>query len=370
MPAAPTAKKLIEELESSEELERHLCERIVLRVEAELGVAIVDLTSACNLACVMCDRPQATRSAPQGDLEAALQGALPYRSELSLGCRHEALVHKDLPGVIARLHAARQGLDHEVHLGLLTSGTLLTEELGAALCSSGLDLLLFSIESAEPASYGRIRAPATWSDLVPRLRTFLAQAAAAGVEVAVQSLFMRSSLPHLGASLRTLAGFGIRRFGISQIARAISREGDREALTLAGPEGGSLRAAVDEVRAVAEELNLELFIPRSPPGPEVPLLPIFAEGKLWDEEAVARARRSVCVAPWFKVRIDAEGYVYPCQLKTDPVEAWGNLLEASLPDIVNGDKAQRHRTLFLEGKAPDASCATCPFHGGNAQPQT
>ena len=113
-----------------------------------------------------------------------------------------------------------------------------------------------------------------------------------------------------------------------------------------------------EARARAD--GLELLLPQVLEAPADTFAPVLGDGDVWDEHLLGPGR-GICVVPWCKVRVDHEGRVYPCPHKRRPELAWGNLLQAPLQDIVNGERARHTREQLLAGVAPDDACGRCPY---------
>ena len=136
---------------------------------------------------------------------------------------------------------------------------------------------------------------------------------------------------------------------------------DADVVLFSGPRGKELRAVVREAQAEAARRGIEINVPEDA-GPAVrgDLFPLFFEGLIWDEPALARSRPALCVLPWCKLRVDFRGRVFPCQMIQDPALAWGNILTGDFADVINSEGAVRMRSDMLAGKAPNAVCARCP----------
>jgi radical SAM protein with 4Fe4S-binding SPASM domain len=339
----------------------------VLPLGAVRWPVILDVTRGCNLGCLFCtNSPRTRRAAADLALLEVLAGeVLPHAAEVALGCRHEPLLHPALASWLEGLGRARARLTDPPFLVLLTSGTLLGPGTDEILAGGGLDLVLFSVDTTDPEGLARLRPPTRWPDLRARFQRFLPLAAAAGTKVGVQGLILAETLPHLAATVATLADLGVRIFSLSQMVTD-PRPGRLHPLL---HDGGRHAALVRELEAVARlgrERRLELLLPEALP-PAVPgdLFPVLTDGAVWDEHrAGAAGRPAVCTAPWTKVRVDHEGYVFPCPQMTRAAEAWGRLGAASFAEIVNGPVALGMRDALLAGEAPCRTCARCPFGPG------
>jgi radical SAM protein with 4Fe4S-binding SPASM domain len=338
-----------------------------LRVDTDafLTPVILDITTGCNLSCVFCSNTTSTRRELAGEAlrDAIVAHVLPHTSEISIGCRHEAMLHPDLAPWLRTWAGARQTLPHQPLLGLLTSGSLLSPVDNRALTRSGVDIVQLSISTTHQATYAAIRSSTTWAEVRPRLATFVREALEDGVRVGVLALLFALTLPHMVASCEELIDLGITSIRITQMVYDPKRTG----LPVASANG-ELPPQVLEVVARLEELaarrNVEIACPRRGAPPVGEDLAVFsAEGTVWNEHLLSCARRAVCTAPWTKLRVDHQGYVYPCQMMLNRQFAWGNVLDTPLPEIINADHAVRMRQALLAGE-PLPSCAHCPFAGG------
>jgi len=325
--------------------------------------AIVDVTTGCNLDCPMCDSPRkALRFAAGPELwEALAQQVLPIASWVAVGTRHEPLLDPDLPEHLRSLSDARDALRERVFLCLLTSGTLLEPSRIPRLLRAGLDVILLSIDSSDPETYARLRRPATWPELVRRVGPFLASARETSVRVNAQALLMTSTLPRLVQTVCDLGALGVRRFHVSQLVWAPPRARG-EVLRFEGPEGPVIRQTLAQVVAKAHGLGMEVAVPHpAAPLPDGEVVPVRGNGDVEDEDRLKHVHPAVCVAPWYKLRVDAEGWVFPCSLMLSRRHAWGNLLERPLSELINCEKAVSLRADLLAGRVPNPACARCPF---------
>jgi len=336
---------------------------IRLDPQRRLWSVIADVTTGCNLACAMCSNtPHSRRAYARPEVfQRVFSEVVPHAADFALGCRHEPLLHPDL---LDWLPEARRTVDLRrlpASLCLLTSGTLLGGELDRRLARSGLHVVLFSIDTTDPAGYAAVRRPATWPDLRARLEAFLPEARRAGLQVAVQALLMRSTLASLPQTVTDLGALGIRRVHVSQLTGAM-RGGSGEVVAAGGPDREALRAVLLACRERARAAGVDLELPHgTPPRVEGDLVALRGEGSVWDEHLMKHDRPAVCAAPWYKLRVDHTGNVFPCQYMLRAQLAWGNVATTPFEAIVNGARALHARESLLAGKAPNAACARCLY---------
>jgi len=142
-------------------------------VRRDLNV-ILDLTSRCNLKCVMCyfsasDRlrfpPFDEEGPPGGNMPLALfvrvaDELFPRARRVSLGCAAEPLLHPELAAILDQ--AAR----HRVpDLWFPTNLMALTRAKAEAIVGSGVRTVAVSIDGSDAATYEKIRRGAHWDRL-------------------------------------------------------------------------------------------------------------------------------------------------------------------------------------------------------------
>ena len=118
----------------------------------------VEATTRCNLECTFCTHSSLEEN-QVGDIdlesskriidEAENFGGLPTINVNGLG---EPLLRKDIPEFIsyAKEHGVQDVMFH-------TNGTIMTEELATRLIESGLDRIIFSVDSPDKATYEKMR---------------------------------------------------------------------------------------------------------------------------------------------------------------------------------------------------------------------
>jgi MoaA/NifB/PqqE/SkfB family radical SAM enzyme len=329
---------------------------------SRLWRVLCDVTVGCNLRCRMCfsgERPR-REHARRMVWDKLADVVLPHAAEIAFGCRHEPLLHPDFGHRIAELDHERRQLGHRAHLTLLTSASLLSPER----IGSGLDHVWLSIPTTDPGAYRALRGVGAWSDLEVRLGEFLRLSRGTPLAVGVQTLILRTTLPHLSTTLRAVAALGIRRVHFSQMVTAPT-DVMSEVVLWDGPDGAALRAGMEAVDVAGRELGVEVDHPSLAPAPIAgEIFPLTGDGDVWDEHLLKRDRSVVCAAPWSKLRIDHAGHAYPCPFLDDPSLAWGSILMHSFEAIVNGKPAVTMRRELLAGRAPTAVCASCPYGPG------
>lgn len=146
-------------------------------------VIAIEVTNHCNLKCIMCPSPALT--GPRGFMsmelyekilkQAIAGGTLRFRF-IGLG---ESLMHPELPEFLRM--AKRGGINTEI----TTNAAMLTPKLGAALLDAGLDEIAFSLDSADPVEYERVRKGAKFGKVMSNVDAFLDMCASMGARAPV-----------------------------------------------------------------------------------------------------------------------------------------------------------------------------------------
>jgi wyosine [tRNA(Phe)-imidazoG37] synthetase (radical SAM superfamily) len=132
----------------------------------------IEVTTRCNLACTFCS--QITLKKDQiGDMswemfksiaDESEQYATPAANINGLG---EPLLHKQFPEMV-RYIKGRGFLDVMFH----TNGSIMSEELADQLIDSGLDRIIFSVDSPDKKTYESMRIRASFDRVVKNVRLF------------------------------------------------------------------------------------------------------------------------------------------------------------------------------------------------------
>lgn len=132
----------------------------------------LEVTTRCNLACTFCTQPSL---APEQlvDMPWELytrvidEGARYQTPAANLNGLGEPMLLKDLSRRIA--YAKERGfLDVMFH----TNGTIMTEALARSLIESGLDRIIFSVDSPDKETYEAMRIRSNWDRVVAHVRCF------------------------------------------------------------------------------------------------------------------------------------------------------------------------------------------------------
>ena len=267
----------------------------------------IELTNACNLRCIMCVHGQEGVK-NQGFMEKTMAkriideaSALGIAS-MKFNWRGEATMHKALPELIK--YAKDKGI---LEVQLNTNGTLMNDKMINLLIDSGLDRIIFSLDSASKEVYERIRVGAKYDDVMNAAKKMFITRKEAGLKkpfIRIQMVKMKNNAHEEKLFIERWKNY------------------------------------TDEVR-VSEATDR-------------------GQGKsMLLGDSISTGRRK-CSQPWQRVAVSWEGKVYPCC--ADYFEKWqiGDARTEKLKDIWTGPRMNKMRTLQkrmeLDKTEPCASC--------------
>jgi radical SAM protein with 4Fe4S-binding SPASM domain len=325
-------------------------------------LAVIEISSRCNLACVMC--PRSLGKSPSGGsgditLEAfdRLESLLPHLDDIVLSWIGEPLLHPQLGLILERVKAYRAN----VHI--TSNGMLLDDKMAELLVSKGLDGLAISVDAADEQLYRRIRrgGDLSWvqenirrvqrakrqhSSLLPRLRlTFVAIK-----ENADQFLPLVQLADRLG--IREVTFALVDDFGLTEDYQAVY-----ESLPMA-----TVRESFHQARQIARQKGISIGIESSArfyhtvgqPPESYHLRNIYFQ-PLDRPRVKALGLRRGCAIPWVQTFISHTGNVHPCCI-ADVV--LGNIYEQPFEAIWHGQAYQEFRRR-LKSTDPPEICWRC-----------
>jgi len=308
--------------------------RQTARVPFRPMMLFVEVTTRCNLHCVMCPRAfvrREERDMPFVEFQRIL-AQFPHPAWVAPQGIGEPLFHPDLDRII------RHSVDRGAEVTFNTNATILTAHAARMLVQSGLQELAFSIDSADDALYRRIRPGASLPRIVENIRRMIQirdEMDSPLPRLVVRAVAMKENLNHIPAVIDLALSLGIADIAIQDLvlpdpALAVSRIGAEEYQTLREyAETATMRGA---------RVKLENFSRFSP------------------------QRGTSCRSPWLSPYITVDGYVTPCCVISDPQQLnFGNVREATFWDIWNSPAFQRFRIDFRHGRVPDV-CKVCPSY--------
>lgn len=214
----------------------------------------VEVTSRCNLKCVMCPVTVLAEHWPARDMawetfERAAQ-AFGRTKWVYLQGWGEPLLHRRIFDMIGR--AKQSGC----RVGFTTNGTRLTPETGVRLLDAGLDLLAVSIAGASAATHEAIRVGSDFAKLLANLRGFLRQRRGAGPKVEIFYLMTPANLAELPSAVELAAELGADELVATNLDYVITPGLDALRAYGEGPPARALAAALDKARVAAHRAGV------------------------------------------------------------------------------------------------------------------
>lgn len=306
----------------------------------------MDTNQTCNLACRMCVRsaystvPLANKSMEWALFEKIAREVFPLAEHVSLSCGVEPL----LSDIFLR------ALKHTVDCGVpsvafVTNGTLLNRENIGAIIDTGAHFMVVSIDSADKATFERLRRGAFFDKVVRNLELFKSMKAERGATkpaLRINAVLMRSTIEGVEDLMRLAHRLGAEGviFQHLLVYRSLHIEGE----SLCNYRDLA-NAHIRKAKALAKELDFKFFhIPDE-----------------FTDAAPAADAMPRCGLP-NSILINVSGDVSPCQalLLREPA---GNLARQSFDEIWNSPAYVKLRADFAAGRYPE-TCRTCPVISG------
>lgn len=331
------------------------------------------LTSECNLQCKMCNVWKfSTKNSDLELVELSTEKIFNIIEEISaLGTEYfcisggEPLLRQDVFEIIEK--AKNEGL----HVNLITNGTIVTDELADRLVNSGLDEIVFSLDSAIPGPHDSIRGVSgTFKKTVRGLK-------------ALKS----SKLEKKSLTPRVILNYAVSRITyqfIEEIIDLRNELGYDEILFL--PLNPKTARARDLLLTYDDVNKLSLMLPSIKSRieqnklPSASIFPIVyicrhPDYTVQGKYSVPIRSKIKCLQSWQLATIDPFGNVYPCcfactfqNLKDENINDvfsndpfnMGNINQNSFNEIWNGSKYKWFRNKAKEPLAFEI-CHSCNY---------
>jgi len=342
------------------ERDGRLRELLESRVGATDGAwaVVADVTDGCRQGCLTCPAKAPSDHLRVEIAEALGEVMLPHAEFLAIGCLGEPLLHPNITGILNNLGGIKVRTESDAFICLLTAATDCAGNELADLAGSGLDILLVSVDATDADAYARVRGGAAWEETRARLEAVLPILAAGGVRLGAQVMLMRCTAGHARRTIADLAGLGFSSVTCTQPTQVPARA-DSEVLRVGAPEFSRVEELERWLNAGTDTPGIRIAMPRRAPDLGGGLRALFGDGATWDEDRAPGL--GICVAPWFNLRVDCSGQVFPCNFIDTPEDALGDVLTDDFEAIAAGTQARRIRGALLAGDAPTEACARCAF---------
>jgi MoaA/NifB/PqqE/SkfB family radical SAM enzyme len=337
----------------------------------------MDLTSRCNLRCVMCHfsvvdqidfqpfdrRLAADGSMPVDVFERIAADLFPRASRVALGCAAEPLLHPRFTEIVA----IAGGYD-VADLWFPTNLLPLTPSKAEAICAARVHTLAASIDAFSQERYEAIRVGGNWKQLIGRLDLFNEKRSASRHRPRLRIIFtwMRSNRAELGQLPAFAEKHGADEIDVRWVVPAPRVDNATESLdgeervSLYRELRGAAEEAVDRGLTLSSYPELELLAPTHRSIPERLARRMWRLRAGLDRreswEFALRERLHGCAYPGRTYVVRPNGAVSPCVFwNGDPI---GFYPEEDLATFAAGPRLREIRD-GLASDRPVGSCQGC-----------
>jgi MoaA/NifB/PqqE/SkfB family radical SAM enzyme len=318
----------------------------------------LEITSACNLRCVMClvrYRPPVNKmaGAMPWELFARIVDEVPALRRLTLQGLGEPLLSPHLLPMI------RTAVDRGITVGFNTNATLLSRRRAEELVGSGVDWMHVSLDGARAEAYEAVRDGAHFETVVTNLAGLVRAKRAAGSGkpwIRVVFVAMRDNVAELPELVMLLGDLGVDELHVQNLSHSFSdtdpagrydqiRSFTADQALWSGTDRKQSETAFAYARHAAASTGLRLRLPGLDTAP-----------------MIATGSGRGCSWPWDASYITSAGVVQPCcMVMGDDRVVLGRLTEQSFPEIWAGRPYQDFRRR-LSGDDPPAVCRGCSLY--------
>jgi radical SAM protein with 4Fe4S-binding SPASM domain len=280
--------------------------------------------NACNAACAMCPYPVYKNVFPRGRMDDALFDKVteeiarhPEAKVFVPMLQNEPFLDRRIFEKVKRFKAATGG---RVRVELVTNGAFLTEENVARIAESGLDVVDVSLDALSREVYARVRVGLDYDRVLAGVERLLA------AKLTATSVFVR--LVKVRDNVHEVRAF----------ARAWRRRGVPVFMYTANDRGGTV-AGFDDTQGI--------------PDAEVPFRSRVGR-------RLVRAWMKHCPIPFSSAYILHDGSLILCAHDWARREILGNVRDAGIAELWNGERMREIRALVSERRYAEVpSCANC-----------
>jgi radical SAM protein with 4Fe4S-binding SPASM domain len=320
----------------------------------------IEVTGACNLACKMClvrYRPKLGRRSGAMCFHTfkELVDALPELEKLTLQGLGEPLLAPDIFEMIE--YATGRG----IRLGFNTNGTYLTSEVSERLVRAGVGWLHVSVDGATAETYEGIREGSDFALVSEHVRGLVAARRRLGAHrPTLQIVFvaMRRNIRELPDLVRLADEWGVESVWVQNLSHSFSdtdpsgsyrsiREFAANEALWSGDDRSTAGRVFADARAVAEELGVELRLPRLEAPPPQP----------------RHADEPGCHWPFESAYVTHDGLVQPCCMVMGADRAvLGRLDKERFEAIWAGEPYANFRRALTGNATPPEVCSGCSLY--------
>jgi MoaA/NifB/PqqE/SkfB family radical SAM enzyme len=311
----------------------------------------VEISTFCNLKCEYCVLKE---NLPKQELMPInkfikLTPYLKYLHAISLSGLAEPLINKDIIKIIKHIKSVNKGC----WISIFTNGMLLTKELSEKLIESGLDQLIFSIDSNEESINNSTRIGSNLSQIYNNINTLNKiknQKYSKTPYLHTTTVLQRKNYKNLPALIKFLAPLKISEISINSL-EPYSENLVPEILWQNQPE--DLAEVINKAKKIAKENKITISFTSQTPQPPCcnPNTPfILPNGDTTICAALVYQRN-------FYYCVNKQLQITPKTGKTNP-KYFGNIFETSLEKVWKNAEYSKFRKNISENQFPQ-ECQHC-----------
>ncbi|MFH0714666.1 MAG: radical SAM protein [Candidatus Diapherotrites archaeon] len=305
----------------------------------------VEITTACNLKCEMCEHSFMRENPGNFSLESfkKLVDENPNVQVLNITGIGESLLHPDFLEMVE--YAKEKGM----YVWFTDNFTLWNEKSVSRLLDSKADFVVLSLDGATKEVYEKIRRGAQWEKVLQNLKLLKRERDS-----------RKSPTPKLGVNFCILNEnfFQVEKMvklcnelGVDVLMYSTPLFSDHTGkLSLGKVDAEKLKTLTEKAQRTAAELGVRVLI--------------------WPDTSTAISTTTGCDYPWQNPYISYNGDVLPCcfipqipNARASAENVMGNVLQEKLEKIWNGGKFAEFRKK-IKTSNPPTPCKTCPkFYG-------
>jgi MoaA/NifB/PqqE/SkfB family radical SAM enzyme len=308
---------------------------------------LVEITSYCNLKCIMCPKTHDSVNTEESKVMSwevfeKITPLFPRLEAIDLtGLWGEAFLHPDL--YLKMLKRARQD---DVMVHTTSNATLLTDDLARQLVETWLDRLIVSVDAATPETYASIRPPGDYSKVLAGLESihkWKQKLNSPHPRVDLAFVGMRRNIKEFPDVVRMAGKLGVEQISLQAMGAFPGMEDE----SIAGKDKALGRKMYEEGKRIGDELGVRVVL--------------FPEDQFEEDRdhhnivTDFKKYRKACRDPWIKAVVTATGEVLACCATTHPL---GNLNESSFDEIWYGKAFNDLRKAMLSENPPEM-CRSC-----------
>jgi radical SAM protein with 4Fe4S-binding SPASM domain len=313
----------------------------------------VEVTTFCNLDCVMCSHGTLVKKPKHLTLNEFIRICKllrPYK--ISMNGIGEPLLNPDMISMVE--HAHQQGMTT-----ITTSNmTVISSEMANRIVASGLSLLKGSIDSTDPTTYLAIRRRDMHHKVLEGLRNIRDAKRRAGSKtpyVRLQFVMQRANFRQIPQVLDLCEEFGVDAIFFQPLDLSNDNYVTPEMIAdLIGDMDP------DEFRNI-----IELAAKKSVECSVVTNLLVLCRDfdTIWEKYRMVKApdpETAVCMMPWSSLYISVDGDArLCCAFASSPEGNLGNVFTEEFDAIWNGQNYREYRKEFARGHRPNKACRNC-----------